>query len=139
MRSFVLSASALSLLLIITPLSAVSAGSWEPATASGITAGAHHETFIVEAAVTLPQNCYAARIRSTPISLHTPRSFYVEQLAPSSPCASKTAYKCTVVSPDFPLPIPHQIEVVSKGPQRSKVTVSTEEEPNPAPPLCRKG
>jgi hypothetical protein len=139
LRSFVLSATTLSLFLIIAPLSAVSAPSWEPATASGVTAGAHHETFIVEATLTLPQNCYAARIRSTPISLHTPRSFYVEQLAPSSPCASKTAYKCTVVSPDFPLPIPHQIEVVSKGPQRSKVTVSTEEEPNPAPPLCRKG
>ena len=140
MRSFVLSATTLSLFLIIAPLSAVSAPSWrEPATAGGVTAGAHHETFIVEATATLPQNCYAARIRSTPISLHTPRSFYVEQLAPSSPCASKTAYKCTVVSPDLPAADPPSNQVVSKGPQRSKVTVSTEEEPNPAPPLCRKG
>jgi hypothetical protein len=138
MRPVALSTSALLLFLIIQPLSALSAPAWEPATASSVTAGAHHSTFIVEAAVTLPQNCYAARIRSTPISLHTPRSFYVEQLAPSSPCANKAAYKCTVVSPDFPLPIPHQIEVVSKGPQRWKVAVSTEE-PNPAPPLCRKG
>ncbi|HEY2553949.1 MAG TPA: hypothetical protein VGI15_01760 [Candidatus Cybelea sp.] len=136
MRPFALSAATL-LLFVTGPLPALSAATWEPATATGVTAGAHHSTFIVEAAVTLPQNCYAARIRSTPISLHTSRSFYVEQLAPSSPCASKTTYKCTAVSPDFPLPIPHQIEVASKGPQRWKVTVSTEE-PNPAPPLCRK-
>jgi hypothetical protein len=125
--------TALSLFLL--PLSAASAAAWEPATATSVTAGAHHSTFIVQASVTLPNSCYAARIRSTPITLHTPRSFFVEQRAPSSQCSGST-YTCTVVSPDFPLPIPHTIEVASKG-QRSKVTVATEE-PKAAPPLCRK-
>lgn len=114
-----------------------SAPQWTPATATSVTAGASHSTFIVQALVTLPQECDSARIRSTPISLSSPRSFFVEQRAPSSPCSSSRPYSCTVVSPAFPLPIPHVIEVVSKGPQKWKVTVATEE-PTSSPPLCRK-
>jgi hypothetical protein len=136
MRSFGLPAL-VALSFVLLPLSATIAADWAPATATSVTAGAHHSTFVVQAAVTLPNSCYTARIRSTPITLHTQRSFAVEQLAPSSACKNTAAYHCTVVSPDFPLPIPHMIEVVSKG-QRSKVAVSTEEEPPPAQPLCRK-
>jgi hypothetical protein len=128
--------TAIALLFAILPSVGVAAPAWEPATATSVNAGASPSTFIVQALVTLPQSCYAARIRSTPISLHTPRSFYVEQLAPSSPC-SNSIYKCTVVSPGFPLPVPHMIEVVSKGPQRWKVAVSTHE-PAATPPVCRK-
>ena len=120
------------------PLACAAAPAWEPATATNVDAGASPSTFIVQALVTLPQSCYAARIRSTPISLHTPRSFYVEERAPSSPCNSSSAYKCTVVSPGFPLPIPHMIDVVSKGPQTWKVAVKTHE-PAATPPICRKG
>ncbi len=129
--------TAIALLFAILPSVAVAAPAWEPATASSVNAGASPSTFIVQASVTLPQSCYAARIRSTPISLHTARSFYVEQRAPSSACSNKSAYKCTVVSPGFPLPIPHMIEVVSKGPQKWKVAVATEE-PVATPPVCRK-
>jgi hypothetical protein len=135
MRSFGLSALIALSFVLLPPVSAASAATWEPATATSASAGAHHSTFIVQASVTLPQSCYAARIRSTPITLNTPRSFFVEQRAPSSPCTG-AIYHCTVVSPNFPLPIPHTIEVISKG-QRSKVMVATEE-PQATPPLCRK-
>jgi hypothetical protein len=118
---------------------AQSAPAWEPATATAVSAGASHSTFIVQASVTLPQSCYAARIRSTPISLHAPRSFYVEQLAPSSPCKNGAkAYSCTVVSPEFPLPIPHMVDVFSKGHSEWKVAVHTTK-PAAMPPLCSKG
>jgi hypothetical protein len=137
MRHFALSTTIALLFSILPSISATAAPSWEPATATAVTAGASPSTFIVQASVTLPNSCYAARIRSTPISLHTPRSFYVEQRAPSSTCNNKSAYTCTVVSPGFPLPIPHNIEVTSKGPQRWKVGVNTHE-PTATPPLCRK-
>jgi hypothetical protein len=135
MRSFALTAPIALICALLPPLSAASAATWEPATATNVSAGATHSTFIVQASVTLPQSCFAARIRSTPITLNTPRSFFVEQRAPSSPCTG-SIYHCTVVSPNFPLPIPHTIQVISKG-QRSKVTVATEE-PQATPPLCRK-
>jgi len=119
-------------------ITGATASGWGPATATSVSAGASHSTFIVQAAVTLPQLCYAARIRSTPITLHTPRSFYVEQQPTTAPCnKGRTAYQCTVVSPAFPLPIPHMIEVVSKGPKQWKVAVGVEE-PVATPPLCRK-
>jgi hypothetical protein len=122
---------------VLQSAGAASAAEWTPATATSVSAGASHSTFIVQAVLRLPTECDSARIRSTPISLSSPRSFYVEQRAPSSPCSSTRPYNCTVVSPAFPLPIPHVIEVVSKGPQKWKVTVDTEE-PTPNPPLCRK-
>ncbi len=136
MRYFGISAAIAALFFVLPAAGAPAATGWELATATGVVAGAGAKTFIVQAAVTLPQRCYVARIRSTPISMHAPRSFYIEQRAPSSPCTSGTAvYKCTVVSPEFILPIPHMIEVVSKGPQKWKVAVSTEE-PKPTPPVC---
>lgn len=135
MRSLALTALIALSFVLLPPGSAASAADWGPATANSVSAGATHSTFIVQASVTLPQSCFAARIRSTPISLNTPRQFFVEQRAPSSPCTG-AIYHCTVVSPNFPLPIPHTIQVVSKG-QRSKVMVATEE-PQPTPPLCRK-
>jgi hypothetical protein len=138
MRYSSLSAVIASSFFVLPSVCVASASGWQPATATSVVAGASHSSFIVQAAVTLPQSCDAARIRSTPISLHTPRSFYIEQLPPSSPCKGTTVYKCTVVSPAFPLPIPHMIEVTSKGPQKWKVPVQTEE-PTATPPLCPKG
>jgi len=130
--------AAVALLFSASPVFAQSGPAWEPATATSVSAGASHSTFIVQAAVTLPQVCYTARIRSTPISLHSPRSFYIEQRAPSSPCSNGTKpYTCTVDSPAFPLPIPHTIEVVSNGPHKWKVAVATTE-PSPPSPQCRK-
>jgi hypothetical protein len=127
-----------SLFFILSSVSVANASGWEAAAATSVTAGAGHSTFIVQAVVMLPTRCYAARIRSTPISLHSPRSFYVEQQPLSPTCKSTTAYACTVVSPAFPLPIPHQIDVVSKGPEKQKVAVHMKE-PKPTPPLCSKG
>lgn len=125
--------------LLALPANAIAAApAWEPATATSVSAGASPSTFAINASVTLPQRCYAARIRSTPISLHSPRAFYIEERAPSSTCSSKNAYTCTVVSPGFPLPIPHEIDVFSKGPQRWKVMVHPHEA-SPTPPICGKG
>ncbi|HEY2475976.1 MAG TPA: hypothetical protein VGI19_14395 [Candidatus Cybelea sp.] len=136
MRHFGTSAAIALLILGLLPVVA-NAQTWQPASASNISAGAAHSTFIVQASVTLPNACYTARVRSTPITLHTSRSFYVEQLAPSGKCTKGTAaYTCTVVSPEFPLPIPHAINVISKGPRTTEVKVSTEES-HAAPPLCR--
>jgi hypothetical protein len=137
MRLFVPAAVIASSFFMLQSLGVASAAGWEPATATNVSAGAGPSAFIVEASVTLPQMCYTARIRSTPIALHSTRSFYIEQMAPSSKCSSSSAYKCTVVSPAFPLPIPHIIDVYSKGPQKWKITVAVHE-PSPAPPICRK-
>jgi len=136
MRSLILS-TAIAASLLVLPSVSLAGPAWAPATATGITAGAGHSNFIIQASVTLPQSCYAARIRSTPISMHSPRSFYVEQMGPSSPCTKPTNnYTCTVVSAPFPLPVPQTVEVYSKG-DKSKVKVSTKE-PAATPPLCNK-
>ena len=138
MRYSALSAAIALSLLVLPSLSLASAPGWAPATATGITSGAGHSNFFIQASVTLPQSCYAARIRATPISMHSPRAFYVEQMAPSTPCSKPSSnYTCTVVSPPFPLPIPQTVEVYSKG-DRSKVRVRTKE-PAATPPLCNKG
>ncbi len=138
MRYSALTIAMASLAIGLSSLSTASAAGWEPATATAVIAGAHQSTFMVQAWVTLPQSCYAARIRSTPISLHAPRSFYVEEKAPAAPCKTQSAYRCTVLSPAFPLPIPHTIDVLSQGPKRWKVPVRTTE-PGPVPPQCAKG
>ena len=122
--------------LFVQSAAGADAASWQPATATSVTAGAGHSNFMIQASVTLPKSCYAARIRSTPISLQAPRSFDIEQMAPSSSC-SGNSYTCTVVSPAFPLPIPHMIDVYSAGPKKWKVAVHTTE-PVPVPPICRK-
>ncbi len=138
MRSFMLSGVIAAALAVAPSVSLAASPAWTPATATNITAGAGHSNFMIHASVTLPQSCYAARIRSTPISLHSPREFYVEQMGPSSPCTKPTNnYTCTVVSPAFPLPIPQSIEVLSKG-QKTKVHVAAHE-PAATPPVCSNG
>jgi len=138
MRSLILSAAIASALVVAPSLTLAASPAWTPATATTITAGAGHSNFVIHASVTLPQSCYAARIRSTPISLHSEREFYVEQMGPMSPCTKPTNnYTCTVVSPAFPLPIPQSIEVLSKG-QKTKVHVATHE-PAATPPVCSNG
>ncbi len=138
MRYFTITAAMALSLLALPSVSLAGSSGWTPAAATGIAAGAGHSNFIVQASVTLPQSCYVARIRSTPISMHAPRAFYIEQMAPSSPCSKPTSnYTCTVVSPAFPLPIPQTVEVYSKS-GKSKVTVATKE-PAATPPLCNKG
>jgi hypothetical protein len=137
MRNMSLGAALASLFFVFSSAGIANASGWELATATGIDAGAGHSAFIIQAMVTLPTRCYTARIRSTPITLHTPRSFYVEQQAPSSTCKSTAAYTCTAISPAFPLPIPHEVDVVSKGPKKWKVAVHTSE-PHAMPPVCGK-
>ena len=137
MRNSTLWAAVASIFFVFSSAGIANASGWDLASASAVEAGAGHSEFIVQAMVTLPTRCYMARIRSTPINLHTPRSFYIEQQAPSSTCKSSTSYVCMVVSPAFPLPIPHQIDVVSKGPKKWKVAVHTSE-PHTMPPVCGK-
>jgi hypothetical protein len=125
-------------LLVLPPSVAGAASSWQPATAMSASAGVDSKsTFVVQAYITVPNQCYAARIISSPISMHEHRYFTVEQMAPSSTCSQKTAYKCTVVSPSFPLPIPHKFEVDSKD-KKWQVAL-TMETPAPMAPMCRKG
>jgi hypothetical protein len=136
MRHFRLAAIA----LLVLPPSIVGAAtpSWQPATATSVSAGVNSKsTFVIQAYATLPQQCYAARIRTLAITRQLHRSFIVEQLPPSSPCTGKTNYRCTVVSPSFNLPIPHKFEVDSKG-KTWEVELATKP-PTPIEPICRKG
>ncbi len=126
--------------LFVLPPSIVAAAtpSWQPATATSVTAGVDSKsTFVIQAYLTLPQQCDAARIQSSMVTLHGHRYFVVEQLPQSSPCTQKTIYNCTVVSPSFPLPIPHKFEVKSKG-KTWEVQLAMHP-PNPIEPICRKG
>jgi hypothetical protein len=129
-------ASAAIALLVLAPAIA-SAASWQTATATSVSAGVNSKsTFVIQASVTLPQACDAARIRTSGINAQLHRSFIVEQLPSSSPCSS-AIYKCTVVSPWFGLPIPHAFEVESKG-KTWQVHLAMEA-PTPAQPTCKKG
>jgi hypothetical protein len=131
------SLAAIALLVLPPSIVAAATPTWQPATATSVSAGVNSKsTFVVQAYVSLPQQCYAARIRSSEISMNAHRYFVVEQLPPSSSCTKKTAYKCTVVSSSFPMPIPHKFEVESKG-QKSEVTLAMEP-PTPIEPMCRK-
>jgi hypothetical protein len=134
MRYLCLAATAL---LFLPPSVAAASPTWQPATATSVTAGVNSKsTFVIQADVTLPQSCDAARIRTLSLSKQLHRAFIVEQLAPSSPCSGKTIYKCTVVSPTFSLPIPHKFEVESKG-HTWEVQLAAEA-PTPMGPICRK-
>lgn len=126
-------------LLVLTPsIASAAAPSWGKATANSVVAGVNSKsTFVVQAQVALPNQCYMARIVSSPISMHAHRYFTVEQMAPSSACAQKSAYTCTVVSPSFPLPIPEGFEADSKD-KKWHVHLGTEPPPA-APPMCKKG
>jgi hypothetical protein len=124
-------------LLVLTP-SVASAASWQKATANSVVAGVNSKsTFVVQAQVALPNQCYMARIISSPISMHMHRYFTVLQMAPSSTCAQKSTYTCTTVSPSFPLPIPAKFEVDSKD--KKWETHLGSHAPAPAEPMCKKG
>src|SRR5581483_10431352 len=113
MRHLSIAAAAL---LVLAPAMVSAQSEWQKATATSVNAGVHsNSTFKVQAMVTLPNQCYMARIVSSPISMHTHRYFTVLQMAPSSPCAQKSQYTCAVISPAFPMPIPQTFEVDSKG------------------------
>jgi len=126
-------------LLVLTPsIASAATGSWEKATANSVVAGVNSKsTFKVQAQVALPNQCYMASIISSPISMHMHRYFTVLQMAPSSPCAQKSLYTCTVVSPSFPLPIPETFEADSKG-KKWEVHLGMHA-PEPVEPMCKKG
>ena len=128
---------AIAIALLLPPaLVRAATPSWQPATATMVSGGiASKSTFVIQAYVTLPQACDAARIRTESISSQLHRSFIVEQLPPSSPCTG-AIYKCTVVSPAYHLPLQQPFEVHSKG-KTWEVHLAMEP-PNPTPPSCRK-
>jgi hypothetical protein len=135
MRHF--SLAAITLLVLPPSIVAAATPSWQPATATSISAGVNSKsTFVIQASVALPQSCDAARIRTLAVTSQLHRSFIVEALPPSSPCSGKTVYNCTVVSPSFILPIPHKFEVESKG--KTWEVALAAEAPNPVEPMCRK-
>jgi len=137
MRFYALAAMC-ALLALSAPVSAPAAGSWSPATATAVTAGVtSNSTFVIHAYVTLPTQCDSARIRTLAVTSQLHRSFVVEQMPPSSTCAGKKLYQCTIASPHFNLPIPHKFEVKSKG-KTWEVTLSMHE-PQPMQPMCNKG
>jgi hypothetical protein len=91
-------------------------------------------TFVIAAYVTLPDKCYVGRIASSTSVLS--RSFIVEQTPRSSTCSAKTEYHCTVMSPEFRLPIAHTFNVRSAS--RSWQVTLAPKAPNPLPPMCAK-
>jgi hypothetical protein len=135
MRRFGLAAIAL---LVIPPATTPAATpSWQTATATSVSGAiTSSSTFVIQAYVTLPQSCDAARIRTVSINTQLHRSFIVEQLPPSSPCTGKTVYNCTVVSPTFRLPIQQPFNVESKG--KTWKTHLAKKPPTPVEPICRK-
>jgi hypothetical protein len=128
-------AAAMALLAVASSIAAA-ASSPQLATATIVNGGiTSKSTFVVQAYVTLPQSCYGARIAQV---LQTPnfhRHFLVVQIPPSSNCAGPQ-YKCTVVSPNYNLPIQQPFEVDSKG-NVSKVHLGTHP-PQAIEPMCRK-
>jgi hypothetical protein len=121
-------------LLALQPAAAAAASSLATATSveSGVTS---QTTFAIQSAVTLPNQCYTAHVRTATLAMSGHRSFVVEQTPPASSCAQKTAYNCTV-SGTFNLPITHKFEVDTKG-RKWEVLLSTEA-PSPMQPMCRK-
>ena len=129
--------AAIALLVLAPSVASAATATWQPATATGVVAGVNtNKTFVVQAYVSLPTQCDAARIRSSALSMHTTRHFFVEELPASSPCSQKAVYTCTV-SESFPLPIPATFDVESKGKQW-KVHLS-QHEPSAMGPTCKKG
>ena len=113
-----------------------SAASWQTATATMVSAGVNSKsTFVIQAYVTLPQQCDMARIRTLDVTTQLHRSFIVEQMAPSGTCSGKTMYKCTVVSPTYRLPLQQPFDVESKG-KTWKTTLGMHA-PQPIEPMCK--
>lgn len=121
-------------LLVLSPTPAASAASWQTATAVSVIAGINgHSTFVIDAYVTLPQSCYAARVQTYAVTAGLNRSFIVVQRAGST--CSGAAYSC-VAQQTFNLPIQHKFDVHTKG-KTWHVTMGASA-PAPTQPLCRK-
>ena len=130
--------AAIALLALTPSIASAATASWGKATANSVVAGVNSKsTFVVQAQVALPNQCYMARIVSSPINMQTHRYFTVEQMAPSSTCAQKSTYTCTIVSPSFPLPIPEGFEADSKD-KKWHVHLGMEA-PAAVQPMCKKG
>jgi len=131
MRLFVLAAIAV---LLLPPTPAASASSWQTATATTVIAGSNgRSTFVIDAYITLPQSCYAARVRTYAVTAGLNRSFIVEQHA-GSMCGG-APYSC-VAAQTFSLPIQHKFDVHTKG-KTWRVTMGAHA-PAPTQPMCRK-
>lgn len=129
--------TAAALMVIVLSPAIAGAASWQPATTSIVHAGVtSNSTFVIAAYVTLPKQCDVARIRTLNVTSQLHRSFIVEQMPGSSTCTGKTVYNCTVMSPNFRLPIPHKFDVESKG-KTWEVTLGTTA-PTTLPPMCAK-
>ena len=76
-------------LLAFAPSIATAASSPQLATATSVNGGiTSKSTFMVQAYVTLPQSCYAARIQQVLETPNLHRHFLVLQVPPSSTCAT---------------------------------------------------
>jgi hypothetical protein len=128
--------AAIALFALLPAMTAAAAPSWAPATAMSVTAYAEHSDFLIDAYLSVPNACYAARIRTDMGT--SGRVFFVEQMkSPSATACSPSPYKCTIISAPIPLPIPQSIAVTSQN-KKWKVHVLTEHEPAPMQPMCRK-
>jgi hypothetical protein len=124
-------------LLALAPSIAAAASSPQLATATIVNGGiTSKSTFVVQAYVTLPQSCYAARFQQILETPHLHRHFAVLQVAPSSTCTGPQ-YKCTVVSSNYNLPIQQPFEVATKG-KVWEIHLGTHPA-QPIEPMCRKG
>jgi hypothetical protein len=125
---------AAAVLLVLPPSIATAAPSWQPATATSVIAGVNsRSTFVIDAYITLPQSCYAARVQTYAVTTGLNRSFIVVQRAGST--CSGGAYSC-VAAQTFNLPIQHKFDVHTKG-KTWHVTMG-EHAPAPTQPLCHK-
>jgi hypothetical protein len=123
-------------LLAFGPLIATAASSPQLATTTSVNGGiTSKSTFVVQAYVTLPQSCYAARIQQVLETPNLHRHFLVLQVPPSSMCTGPQ-YKCTVASPNYNLPVQQPFEVDSKG-KVWKIHLGTHP-PQLIEPVCRK-
>lgn len=132
MRYLALSVAAL---LVVPPTVAPAASSgWQPASATSVIAGiSSRSTFVIDAYVTLPQSCYAARVQTYAVTTGLNRSFIVVQRAGSM--CSGPAHSC-VAAQTFSLPIQHKFDVHTKG-KTWHVTMG-EHVPPPTQPMCSK-
>ncbi|MGC1380469.1 MAG: hypothetical protein WA814_05545 [Candidatus Baltobacteraceae bacterium] len=131
-----LSLAAIALLVLPPAIASAATPSWGLATSTSVLAGvASRSTFVIQAYVTLPNQCYMTRIRSTGLQMNGHRSFVVEQMAPSTACKQTAQHSCTVVSSAFNLPIPHTFEVDTNE-KNWKVQLAMER-PTPVQPICK--
>ena len=127
--------AAAALTLIVFSPAIAGAASWQQATATVVHAGASSSsTFVIAAYVSLPAQCYVARIRTSSSVLR--RQFVVEEMPGSSGCTAGTLYHCTVVSPSLTLPIANPLPVHSAG-KWWEVPLA-KEAPKPLEPMCAK-